>query len=50
MTSTEWFEVWAGPDSAAPCTCSGPPPAAAEGFRVPHHWGVEAVDKGKVVN
>ena len=58
MTSTEGFEVWAGPESArtlrsaAPCGSmySQRSSRRPEGFGVPLAAGVEAVDKGKVVD
>ena len=60
MTSTEGFKVWAGPPesawslrSAAPCGSMYSQRSASqrpEGFGVPSAAGVEAVDKGKVVD
>jgi hypothetical protein len=56
MTSTEGFEVWVGPESAqtlcsaVPCTHSGPPLDAPRGLGFPPAAGVEAVDKGEVVD
>ena len=60
MTSTEGFKVWAGPPesartlpSAAPCGSMYSQWSASqrpEGFGVPSAAGVEAVDKGKVVD
>ena len=60
MTSTEGFKVWAGPPesartlpSAAPCGSMYSQWSASqrpEGFGVSSVAGVEAVDKGKVVD
>lgn len=60
MTSTEGFKIWAGlPESArtlrsaAPCGSMYPQWSTSrrpEGFGVPWVAGVEAVDKGKVVD
>ena len=60
MTSTEGFKVWAGPPesartlhSAAPCGSMYPQRSSSchpEGFGVPSAAGVEAVDKGEVVD
>jgi hypothetical protein len=60
MTSTEGFKVWAGPPEStrtlrfvAPCGSMYPQRSASrrsKGFGVPSAAGVEAVDKGEVVD
>ena len=59
MTSTEGFKVWAGPPESAQTLRSEAPCGSMysqrssrrpEGFRVPSAAGVEAVDKGEVVD
>jgi hypothetical protein len=56
MTSTLGFEVWAGPpESPDSVLCSSMYPQRSaslcpKGFRAPSVAGVEAVDKGEVVD